>query len=72
MASSSYVFTLGNRSIEHEFVISNYQQTPLFVNLIENRVDDLESTPVKMTTTRVHIVVQFITKFAFKIKAIIA
>ena len=47
VGSYSAVFTLGNRSIEHEFVISNNQQTHLFVNLIENRVDDLESTPVK-------------------------
>ena len=47
VGSYSSVFTLGNRTIEHEFVISNNQQTHLFVNLIEKRVDDLERTPVK-------------------------
>jgi len=47
VGSYAAVFTHGNRSKKHEFAISNNQQTHLFVNLIENRVDDLESTPVK-------------------------
>jgi len=46
----SAVFTLGDKSIEYEFVISNNQQTHLFVNMIENRVDVLEPTPVKEQT----------------------
>ena len=46
----SAVFTLGDRSIEHEFDITNDQQTLLFVNMIENRVDVLEPTPVKEQT----------------------
>jgi len=46
----SAVFTLSDRSIEHEFDITNDQQTLLFVNMIENRVDVLEPTPVKEQT----------------------
>ncbi len=47
VGSYTAVFTRGDISIEHEFAISNNQQTHLFVNMVENRVDDLESTPVK-------------------------
>lgn len=46
----SAVFTLGDKSIDHEFDISNNQQTHLFVNMIENRVDVLKTTSTKERT----------------------
>ena len=50
VGSYTAVFTLGDISIEHEFAISNNQQTHLFANMLENRVDVLDPTPVKKQT----------------------
>jgi len=48
----SAVFTLGNSTIEHEIAISQNQQTHLFVNMVENRVDTISSTPTAVTPVR--------------------
>ena len=50
VGSYTAVFTLGDKSIKYEFVISNNQQTHLFVNMIENRVDVLKTTSTNKRT----------------------